>query len=244
MYDFWNAIAILSLLISILFQIPRFIELIPASIHKNITRRKIIIGITECVVIFISSSLLATLLLRYFADWFTHGNANYYGTLTAWMIVVTLLSLLFKINPLKAHDVLTIALPTQLFFAKLACFFHGCCSGFELPGSFYFNQKTGRYEFPVQLVEALVALALFFFLIWYKKRNKIPGSVFPMYIVLYSASRFLTEFLRADFPNVLGPFDAYQIMSFVFLLIGLLIFYFVWIFKYESEKAKSKKKHH
>ena len=176
------------------------------------------------------------LLNRRFAVWFTDGNANYYGNLTAWLIVLFILPKVFRVSSLKVMDLLSPGLPICLSVAKLACAFQGCCFGFEMEGSFYYNQDTGRYEFPIQIVEALTALGLFIFLTFYKKRNRLTGSVFPIYLILYSISRFITEFFRADFPNIFGPFDAYQVMSFIFLIVGCGLLYFLWIYKYESDK--------
>ena len=74
------------------------------------------------------------------------------------------------------------------------------------------------------MVEAAVAFLIFIFLLWHRKRTYREGTLFPLYVAVYSGSRFLTEFLRDDLPDVLGGFDAYQIMSVVYLIIGLLLF--------------------
>ncbi len=229
LYRLWNNISAAAMIGYVLLQTPRFLEICPAVLKKENSRKGKLIGFLEYLIIIAATTAFLLFLNKRFGVWFTDGNANYYGSLVAWMIMVSFLTVLFKVSPLKVHDLFAPALPLQLFFAKLACFFHGCCHGFELSGGFYFNHYTERYEFPVQLVEALIALALFFFIRWYAKRNKHVGSVFPVYLSLYSVSRFLTEFLRADLPNVVGPFDAYQVMSVVFALVGLFLLYNVWI---------------
>lgn len=223
LYKVFDALAGLTLLAYILLQTKPYSLILPDVTATG--KRKSLIAFFELFLIGILLFALLLFLNRSFADWFTSGNANYYGNLTAWLIIMVVLPVLFKVSPLKAMDLLSPGLPLSLFVAKLACFFHGCCSGFEMPGSWYFNQYTGRYEFPVQMVEALVALALFFFLRWYSKRKKHIGSVFPVYLITYSTSRFLTESLRADLPNVIGPLDAYQIMSFAFAIVGLFLFF-------------------
>ena len=153
---------------------------------------------------------------------------------------MTLFPIIFKVSPIKTMDLLSPGLPLCLFVAKLACFFHGCCSGFEKFGTRYFNWKTRRFEFPVQLVESLVALALFVFLRWYQKRNKISGSIFPVYLILYATSRFVTEFFRADLPNILGPFDAYQIMSIVYVFLGAILLGIVWVYQHRGSGRPKK----
>lgn len=221
MYSVFDTLAGLTLLLYILSQTKKYREYLPAAISDQ--RKRTAFSFFQLLIMSLIFYRLLLLLNHTFADWFTQGNGNYYGNLTAWLLVMTLFPIIFKVSPLKTMDLLSPGLPICLFVAKLACFFHGCCSGFELFGYWYFNRYTIKFEFPVQLVESLVALALFVFLRWYQKRNRILGSVFPVYLILYSASRFLTEFLRADLPNVLGPLDAYQIMSIIYAFLGVVL---------------------
>lgn len=223
MYDFWNVISTAVMFVYLMLQTKKFIEISPYAANQSSPKKKMQVGIGQVLAIIVVAFVLFRVLNPAFAKWFTDGNANYYGSLTAWFIAITMMTVFFKTSPFLAHDMFAPALPIQLFFAKLACFFYGCCTGFELFGYWYFNRNTIKFEFPVQLVEALVALALFVFLRWYQKRNKILGSVFPVYLILYAASRFITEFLRADLPNVLGPLDAYQIMSIIYAFLGVVL---------------------
>lgn len=232
MYEIVNYISAASLFLWIFLHIRQYIAISPIAKQKNPK----LIAFLQLLVICISFSILFFVLNTAFGEWFTSGNKNYYGTLTAWLISFSIIPLFFHISPRLNMDFFSEALPIQLFIAKLACFFHGCCYGFEDSGSWYYNQCNNRYEFPIQFVEAFVAIALFFIIRLYKKRNMILGSVFPVYLILYSISRFITEFFRADFPNVFGPFDAYQVMSFIFLIVGCGLLYFVWFYKYESDK--------
>ena len=166
---------------------------------------------------------LGMTLINTFANLFTNGNANYYGNLTAWLIVFFIAPIFLRISPTRNIDLFSPALGIGLFFSKLACFFDGCCSGFAAD-TFYFNQETGRREFPVQLVEAGVALLLFFLTLFYQKKSKRFGSVYPFYLTLYSFTRFFTEFLRDDLPDVAGRLDMYQILSIVFFVVGAALF--------------------
>lgn len=197
----------------------------------------VLLALGQIALICIAFFGLFSVLNPVFAKWFTKGNANYYGNLAAWLITMIVIPFFFRVSPLRAMDVLSPALPLSLFVAKIACFCHGCCSGFEMSGSFYYNNYTNRYEFPVQMLEALVALGLFFFIRYYEKKNIIPGSVFPVYLLGYSITRFVTEFFRADLPNVLGPFDAYQILSLIFALNGCALLLLLRHYGDKIEKA-------
>ena len=236
LHSVFDALAGLTLGIYILAQTKKYREYLPATTGSK--KRLTAMAFFLLVILGLSFFGLLSVLNRAFADWFTRGNANYYGNLTAWLIGMTLLPVIFKVSPLKTMDLLSPGLPLCLSVTKLACFFHGCCSGYEMPGSWYFNQHTERYEFPVQLLESLIALGLFVFLRWYQKRNKITGSVFPVYLTLYAVSRFLTEFFRADLPHVLGTLTAYQILSAVYVLLGGVLLGAVWMYHRASSRGK------
>ncbi len=160
-------------------------------------------------------------------------GANYYGLIFFVPIILYLFFYVIKINPLKQMDLITPAFPLALVFVKLACFFEGCCSGFEVSRGYY-NQVNQRFEFPSQLVEAALALLLFVFLISYKKKAK-EGTLFPIYLILYSATRFFSEFTRND-SNILGPLKTYHFLCIGGVIVGIAELLIV--LKY-SEKIKS-----
>lgn len=235
LYDLWNFISIVFMLGYLLFQINKFSLISKYASIQPTAARRILVSLAEIIAIAVVAFILFKILNPAFADLFTQGNANYYGSLVAWFLVVTLLPLIFRADVFKTHDLFAPALPLQLIFAKIACYFTGCCHGFEMPDSFYVNPNSGIHEFPVQLIESLVALLLFIFMIIQQKKNRIAGSLFPIYLILYSYSRFLTEFLRDDLPNVLGVFNTYQIISFVFFVFGLSLYFLVRIYQKSNE---------
>ena len=225
MYDVFNYLAAIVLVVCFLSRAKEIAAISPLARTK---KRPVLIALIEIGVFQTAFYLLFSYLNPHFGTWFTHGNANYYGNLTAWIISCAVIPVLFKMSPLKTSDILSPALPLSLFVAQLACFFNGCCWSYEVAHSWYYSQYHNRYESPVQLVEAGVALLLFFFLLWQKKRRRRSGFAFPLYLTIYSVSRFFTEFLRGDLPDVLGPLDAYQVMSIVFTIIGAVLLWLVW----------------
>ena len=224
MYNALNYVGIAALYLWAISQRRPFSEICPQARRQTSEKKKLLVSAAVFCGLTLAGLLLLLVLNQKFGDWFTDGNKNYYGSLTAWLIAFPVLTSFLKIPPLRALDLLTPGLPMSLAISKLACVCYGCCYSFEMPGSFYYNICTNRCEFPVQMVEAAVAFLIFIFLLWYRKRTYREGTLFPLYVAVYSVSRFLTEFLRADLPDVLGGFDAYQIMSVVYLIIGLLLF--------------------
>ncbi len=152
----------------------------------------------------------------------TGTGASYFGTIVMGLILIPLFSLILWTNLVEIFDHITPAYPLSLVVLKISCALAGCCHGVEWEYGI-FNYKYGRAEVPIQLIEAAVALAIFFFLLHYKKKAK-PGTMFPMYIIAYSSTRFFTEFLRTE-ENILGPFKNYQIQCFIFVIIGVVLYF-------------------
>lgn len=169
-----------------------------------------------------------------FGDLF-HTGANYFGMMTAGPLLVLMMCLLLRIDPLAQMDLITPAYPLALIFTKLACFFTGCCRGMAWEHGFY-NISTKLTEFPAQLLEAAVALLLFLLLISCRKRME-KGTVFPVYLIVYSGTRFFTEFTRCE-PRVFMRLKTYQLICLGGVLLGLIEYFLVC--KYNARRQKTK----
>lgn len=77
---------------------------------------------------------------------------------------------------------------------------------------------------PTFLYESLWCFAVFFFLIWYRKRTKIEGEVFFLYMILYSLGRMFIEALRTD-SLMLGSFRVSQLLAVILVLTFSILFY-------------------
>ncbi len=160
-------------------------------------------------------------------------SLNYYGTLFIKPVFLFILFYFIATNPLKKMDLITPAYPLALVVTKLACFCYGCCNGFECSWGLY-NHNSLKREFPTQLVEAGLALCIFLFLMWYKKRAK-EGTMFPIYLILYSATRFFSEFTRND-SNRFGPLKIYHLLCIAGVIIGIIELLIVFKF---ADKIKA-----
>jgi phosphatidylglycerol:prolipoprotein diacylglycerol transferase len=111
----------------------------------------------------------------------------------------------------KIADLFTPSIALGLFFARIGCFMAGCCYGSatSLPWAVTFTDPHSLARLhvplhPTQLYEAGSGLALFFFLVWMKKRKSYDGQVFWLFLLLYSLVRFAIEFVRDDPRGFLG----------------------------------------
>ncbi len=149
-------------------------------------------------------------------------GANYFGLLFLTPIVWFVISAILRINPLKQADITTMCVPVFLFFVKIACFLQGCCWGIPWEyGPYNYHHDHPGNQVPVQAIEAFWALAIFIFLLWYRKKAK-TGTMYPMYMILYSATRFCSEFFRRE-ENVVWIFKTYHLLCIAGFVIGLIL---------------------
>lgn len=146
-------------------------------------------------------------------------GANYFGLLFLTPVLLFVICHLLGIDIIKQYDLITPAFPLALIPTKLACFCQGCCWGIEWEHGLY-NNRTGNVEFPVQLVELGLAAVIFIFLLLYRKKAK-PGTMYPIYVITYSATRFFSEFLRRE-ENVFGPLKIYQLLCIAGIIVGII----------------------
>ncbi len=161
-------------------------------------------------------TMLSTSLNNWFGDLLKTG-ANYFGLLFFLPILFFVFCCVIWVNPIKQLDLIVPALPLALFFARLGCFCFGCCSGKEWEYGIY-SYLNQRHEIPTQLIEAFLALGLFIFLLCWRKKAK-PGTMFPMYMFLYSFFRFFIEFTSSVHYKYFTFFNKYQLIC----LVGVLV---------------------
>lgn len=146
-------------------------------------------------------------------------GANYFGTLFFHPLIMLALFAILGVDLREGMDRVTLNYPLFLFFAKVACFCHGCCRGIESPFGLY-NQVSNRMELPVQLLEAWFALLAFVMLQGICKYVK-KGTLFPIYAIFFSATRFFSEFLRTEKP-IFGVLKTYQVLCLIGLTVGVV----------------------
>ena len=89
----------------------------------------------------------------------------------------------------------------------------------------FYNPASQLKEFPAQLLEAGVAFLIFIFLLYFKNRLS-KGSVFPVYLIIYSTTRFFTEFTRCE-PSVFMGLKIYQILCLVGIILGVIEYFII-----------------
>lgn len=173
----------------------------------------------------------------------THGADNYFGMLLFAPLVYLAVCAVCYIPPLQEMDLVAPAYALSLVSFKIACFCAGCCYGVKMHTKYY-NFSNCRFEFPVQILEGFVALVIFVLLLVYrkwviKKMEKLKGTVLPLYVILYSATRFVTEFWRDDFSPVFGRLTVYHFQCLAGVVIGFIEFIVIMHIQKRKEEKQS-----
>lgn len=133
-------------------------------------------------------------------------------------------------------DAITPSLALGHAIGRLGCLINGCCYGTQtdLISIYHLNvDPPGRYRHPTQVYEATFLLFLAFFTTLILRKSESvrirPGVLTGMYVFVYSAWRFLLEFIRGDdrggffTPMLLSPGQLASI--FLMTLAGLMVIY-------------------
>ena len=123
--------------------------------------------------------------------------------------------------------------PIGIFFGRLANFINSELYGTptEVPWSVIFTNVDNLSRHPSQLYEAILeGIILFLILMYFKKKNFLtkPGLISGIFLIFYSIFRFFVEFLREpdeQLGYLIFKLSMGQIISLIFLSIGIIIFY-------------------
>jgi phosphatidylglycerol:prolipoprotein diacylglycerol transferase len=198
----------------------------------SIVNYKIFIKVIQNISVITSYEIFST------AVYLIWGGSVFYGGLLGGILAAVII---VKKRPQYMYlaEIVTPAIPLFHFFGRIGCFFAGCCFGIESSLGFTFShsiieEANNVNRFPVQLLEALVNLLLFFILDYFRRKNFFKQNLIYLYLLFYSIARFFIEFLRGD-----------EYRGFVFFLstsqvISILIICFVSPKIYSLLKYKAK----
>ena len=168
------------------------------------------------------------------------GGMSFHGGLIGVVIASIWFSKKNNQNAFRYLDIVSLVAPIGIFFGRLANFINSELYGIEtkMPWAVKFVKVDNLSRHPSQIYEAIFeGIILFLILIHFRKKGfmKIPGFISGLFLIFYSIFRFLIEFLRAP-DEQLGylffNFTMGQIISFIFLIIGIYLI----VHKYEIKK--------
>ena len=161
------------------------------------------------------------------------GGMSFHGGLIGVIIATYIFSNKNKINTFLFLDLISISAPIGIFLGRISNFINSELYGREtdLPWSVKFQNVDNIYRHPSQIYEALFEGIILFILLNYIFRKwlyKSPGTISALFLIFYSIFRFCIEFTREpdiQIGYILFNLTLGQILSFLFLMFGLFLFY-------------------
>lgn len=161
-----------------------------------------------------------------------NGGLVFYGGFIAAFITVLVYIKKTDLSLWKTADILAPSIVIGQFFGRLGCFAAGCCYGKQcnLPWAVTFENPDSLAPLhnslhPTQLYSAISNLVVFAVIMFFRKRKKIDGQLFWLYVALYASTRFVVEMFRGDFRgvNILGFLSVSQTIGVVFAFIAVIM---------------------
>jgi len=122
-----------------------------------------------------------------------------------------------KLDYFDVMDMVSPGLALAYAFGRIGCYMHGCCYGIVstclLAVQFPPDSPAGDVPYPrlpIQLLSSIVSIGIFSVLTVIRKHKHFKGQIFISYIILYSFTRFLIEFLRGEHYRQIGILDIGQ----------------------------------
>ena len=131
-------------------------------------------------------------------------------------------ALILRVKCSLACDAIVMYPLIRSCLAQLACIFPGCCKGYPWEHGIY-NIRTHGYHFPTQIVETILTLLIFIYLLSILKDKKYvsDGSIYPHMMIFYGIMRFVCELLR-DNEKILFGVSAVAIHAILIFVVGII----------------------
>lgn len=152
-----------------------------------------------------------------------NGGLAIHGALIAGVVVSLIFCRVRKINPWQILDIVIPSVALGQSIGRWGNFINQEAYGgpTDLPWGIMVD---GVKVHPTFLYESIIDLAVFVFLLWFRKnKRKNEGETFALYLILYSAGRFFVEGLRTDSLMFLNMRVA-QLISVGLAIAGAVIF--------------------
>ena len=210
-FPIYNTLILFSLIVGAIY--------IYISVNKEgIPKKNIIVFFTLFFAITISTGKIYTMIENPGNNFFKIGVTGYGGLIGAISSAI-IYALIYKDKRFIKYAV--ISLPLMYGFAKLACFFHGCCYGIPYSGIFSvtYPHIMSKSLFPIQLVETISFVILFNIC---NSINKHKNIIYITLLLIFIL-KFILDFLRYE--HIHEFLSNNQVVSIVFCIITIIIYY-------------------
>ena len=136
-----------------------------------------------------------------------------------------------KISFLRYFDLVAPSISLAQGFGRMGCLLAGCCYGRRTDSFFGIVFHDSLYApngvrlIPTQIMSSAGNFIIAVILLLYARKDRKVGRVGAMYLILYSAGRFVIEFFRADYRGSIGVLSTSQFISIITLIMGVGLFF-------------------
>lgn len=155
---------------------------------------------------------------------------SYHGALMAIVFASVVFCRKYKLNFWLLADLLACAVPLGYSLGRLGNFINGELYGrvTSVPWGMYFPlDPTHQLRHPSQLYEMFLEGVFLFVVLWsVRKKIRIPGGLFSLYLIGYGGVRFFLEFFRqpdVQLGFVVGYLTMGQILCLLMVTGGLIL---------------------
>lgn len=165
-----------------------------------------------------------------------NGGLAIHGGILSGLLTTYIYSKKYKVDLLKLLDIIVVGLIIAQAIGRWGNFFNGEAYGGIIPlnqlkslhiPDFIINGMyiNGAYREPTFLYESVWNVIGFIIMILIRKyKNLKTGQLTGFYLIWYGIIRFIIEGMRSD-SLMLGNFKMAQIISIIFVIIGITIFF-------------------
>ena len=160
------------------------------------------------------------------------GGMSFHGGLLGVLIATIIFAKKNNVNKYIFLDLISASAPIGIFLGRISNFINSELYGrkTDVLWSVVFTKVDNISRHPSQIYEAILeGLILFFIMLLFVKKNYLlkPGLISSLFLIFYSAFRFLAEFYRLPdnhLSHIFLNLTMGQFMSLIFLCLGLYIF--------------------
>ena len=150
---------------------------------------------------------------------FQFGLSSYGGAIG--LLITIFLYPKFTSVPIKQLTKDTVlSLPLIYGLSKTACFFNGCCYGFEYGGPLSVMYADKGPYFPVQIIETFSFVFVYLVIRYINKIEKYENISVYLMMILAGLTKGLLDFLRFREPGI----SLNQVISILFIIAGIFLF--------------------
>lgn len=156
----------------------------------------------RCIIlsILLTISGVASVKLLFFIENGDFSGLSFFGAVLFVPVFLFAFSKLIRIGYSDYLDISAPCISAMLAVMKINCILYDCCRGRVVR----INEKGIEVRFPSQTVELVAAAVIAIVLVYVIKKDRNRHMVYPIFMIMYSASRFVLNLFREADPFFLG----------------------------------------